>query len=164
MTSCWLRAAVRAYGLPRDRHVQNGPRPEGGRKRRITGTWASQPARGRCVDHADDDFRQHQRSGDNDRRKGRRHGQGYRFPTGASRIGRSRSRVIELGGSGLPGCAIRIAKGRSRRPSCCSRDRSDADRRRNRRWATSASDARGRAGPGRNQRPHRRPRRRGSSH
>jgi choline dehydrogenase len=84
--------------------TQDGPRPEGGRKRRITGTWASQPARGRCVDHADDDFRQHQRPGDNDRRKGRRHGQGYRLPTGASRIGRSRSRLIELGGSGLPGC------------------------------------------------------------
>src|ERR1700730_8351383 len=44
-------------------------------------------------------------------RKGRRHGQGYRLPTGASRIGRSRSRLIELGGSACQSVATRIAKG-----------------------------------------------------
>ncbi|HTB27972.1 MAG TPA: GMC family oxidoreductase N-terminal domain-containing protein, partial [Steroidobacteraceae bacterium] len=99
-----LLGFARQYGLSHGRHVQDGPRPEGSCKRRITGTWASELARSRCVHHADDDFRQHQRPGDNDRRKGRRHGQGYRLSTGASRIARSRSRLIELGGSGLPGC------------------------------------------------------------
>ena len=45
-------------------------------------------ARRRCVDHADDGLRQHQRPGDHDRRKNRGHGQGRGLPAGARGVTR----------------------------------------------------------------------------
>ncbi len=52
---------------------QDGPRSYGCRRSAAARLWRRGAARCRCVDHAEDRVRQHQRADDHDRRKGRRY-------------------------------------------------------------------------------------------
>jgi choline dehydrogenase-like flavoprotein len=65
-----IRARQRPDDLPRDRHLQDGQRSDGGGGRPAAGAWAGRAARGRCLDHADDGFGQYQRRDHHDRREG----------------------------------------------------------------------------------------------
>ena len=64
----------RRHAVPPGRHLQDGAggRPHGSGRCTTAGARHRGPARGRCVDHADADWRQHQRADDHDRREGRR--------------------------------------------------------------------------------------------
>ena len=58
------------HRVPPVRQLQDGPRPAGGGGRSAARARTRRPARDRRLDHAERDFRQHQRAVDDDRREG----------------------------------------------------------------------------------------------
>ncbi len=60
----------RRHRVPSDQHVQNGQRSDGSGRCGTARARHARAACGRCVDHADGDFRQHQCRHDHDRREG----------------------------------------------------------------------------------------------
>ena len=71
-----LRHAHRRDHLSPGRHLQDGQRSGGRRRRSAARARHRWPARRRRLDHADADLRQHQRALDHDRREVRAHGAG----------------------------------------------------------------------------------------